>query len=227
MGKKKAKIPISDEDEKLIDSSLTNIKKGGRMKKKIWFLWSLIFLILLSSCMYFYYFSIRTIVKETVQSIVKNSSIDTFQFVEKYSSFIDELDIPYPEAVKIFEEVFVWSKFYDVNPDSVIVLIYVESGFNSRATGIYGEVGLFQIMPMNILAYYPNIEIDPEDLYDIHMNIVVGLAHWKNCLKDSNDDYDLARRYYNGGYKYAWIDQVTKYVAMHKSAKKDIRKIIN
>jgi len=169
---------------------------------------------------------VRSVVTDVVKTVVSNSSLDTYAFVEKYSPLLDRLKIPYPEGVNILEEVFIWSKFYKVNPDSVIVLIYVESGFNSTATGKYGEIGLFQLQYSTALVYYPNTLIMPEELYDVHNNVICGIAHWKSCLESAKGNCDLARRYYNGGFKYAQIASVTQYVKMHHNASATIKKML-
>lgn len=166
------------------------------------------------------------VVESAVRSVIANSSLDTYTFVNKYTPLLDKERIAYPEGVDILEEIFIWSRFFDVDPDTVLLLVYVESGLNSAATGKAGEIGLFQLMYSTALLHYPNTLVMPSELYDVHTNVICGIAHWKSCLDGAKGNYDLARRYYNGGSRYAFISQVTAYVNMHHGGAKKIRRIL-
>lgn len=79
---------------------------------------------------------------------------------------------------------------YGLDPDLIMAVIQVESGFDIQKLGSKGERGLMQLMPI----YFP------EAKFDIHKNIELGVAHLSfvraNCPVNKNFTYVIC---YNQG----------------------------
>lgn len=66
-------------------------------------------------------------------------------------------------------------KRYGVNYELFLALMYVESGYNAKATGGGGSAGMCQIMPANLSHLRRKIGVT--NLYDPYQNIKAG-AYW-------------------------------------------------
>lgn len=71
------------------------------------------------------------------------------------------------QRLAIYMEVEQQSRAYRIDPDLVLAVIQVESGFDPQKLGSKGERGLMQLMPV----YFPDAR------FDIHKNIQLGVAH--------------------------------------------------
>lgn len=77
-----------------------------------------------------------------------------------------------------------WSSVYGLNPKIAMAVAETESKFNINATGLAGEVGLFQLKPEYVKDY------TRKQLYNPSINIRVGikrLAEIKNRFGKSKN----------------------------------------
>ncbi len=82
---------------------------------------------------------------------------------------------------------------YDIKPELVLAVIYVESKFNPKARSHVGAIGPMQIMPKT--AKFLKIE----NPYDITQNIDGGIRYLKSLIKMFKGDVVLALAAYNAG----------------------------
>jgi len=83
---------------------------------------------------------------------------------------------------------------FNLDPDLVLALIEIESGFNRFALSQVGASGLMQVMPF----WKGLIGQDGDSLFDVHTNLRYGCIILKHYLETEN--YDVARGLarYNG-----------------------------
>lgn len=84
-----------------------------------------------------------------------------------------------------------------LEPAAVFGLIATESGFDSRAVGRAGAVGLMQIKPSTARAYDPGAT--RERLFNPEFNLRVGIAHLRRELAHFRHDWTLGLLSYNMG----------------------------
>lgn len=83
---------------------------------------------------------------------------------------------------------------FNLDPDLVLALIEIESGFNRFALSQVGATGLMQVMPF----WKDLIGQNGDSLFDVHTNLRYGCIILKHYLETEN--YDVARGLarYNG-----------------------------
>lgn len=91
---------------------------------------------------------------------------------------------------QIFNSVEKYSKQYNVKPELVHALIYVESRYDHKATSKCGAKGLLQLMP---IVYKKN------NPYNIDNNIKCGTEYLAYMLKEHNGNEVYALASYNSG----------------------------
>lgn len=84
-----------------------------------------------------------------------------------------------------------------VTPAAAFGLIAIESGFDERAVGRAGSVGLMQIKPSTARVYDPRAT--RERLFNPEVNVRVGLAHLRRELAHFRNDWTLGLLSYNMG----------------------------
>lgn len=93
-------------------------------------------------------------------------------------------------ASGIGEAIVAYAKEHGISPHIVHSIIEVESGFDYRAKGKDGEVGLMQLMPGTAK------ELGVKDRTDPVENVKGGIRYLAKCKKLTGDAY---LRCYNGG----------------------------
>ena len=126
------------------------------------------------------------------------------QVIESQTLFISETveDIGYMRRYKIPYEylqlVLSECATREVDPDFIIRLMYVESGYDKNARSAKYAYGLMQLL-------YPTAcEVDPSlesyyQLFDPEVNVRIGVAYFKMLLLRYGGDYQLAAIAYNRG----------------------------
>jgi len=89
---------------------------------------------------------------------------------------------------------------YQISPELITSIIFVESSFNPNAKSDKGAVGLMQILPStaNWICEINDIEYNEEKLLNPEYNIKIGTCYFK-YLFDKFDDIEMALVAYNAG----------------------------
>jgi len=103
----------------------------------------------------------------------------------------------YPVFSQIVDVVYRKSKEYDFNPNLIMSMILVESGFNPKAVSSKGAYGLMQV---TYDVWKDELDIDANRIFDIEYNIDLGLQILKRYSKVANGDILRALHLYNNGY---------------------------
>jgi len=114
-----------------------------------------------------------------------------------------------PEVMYWEENIIVWAREWDLDPNLVATVMQIESCGNPQALSRSGAMGLFQVMPYHFsgeeLPYKPNV------------NAKRGLSYLRKAL-DEHNSVRLAFAGYNGGIgiagksEYYWKDETIRYV---------------
>lgn len=86
---------------------------------------------------------------------------------------------------------------HGLEPAAVFGLIATESGFDARAVGQAGAIGLMQIKPSTARAY--DASVTRERLFIPETNLRVGLTHLRRELSHFGHDWTLGLLSYNMG----------------------------
>lgn len=109
---------------------------------------------------------------------------------------IAQFSILYGIHYQMAELVYVKAEEADLPPAVGFAVVAVESGFNARAYGDLGEIGLTQVRPPAASQVMPGLAL--EDLWDPAVNLEVGFRYLR-WLLDLYDDFNLALLAYNRG----------------------------
>jgi soluble lytic murein transglycosylase-like protein len=125
----------------------------------------------------------------------------------------DALLFRYPIYFRIVEVAFEKSREYGFEPELLLGIIEVESGFNPTAVSRRGAYGLMQI---NLAVWSKELGIDRSRIFDIEYNIDLGLQILKRYYVKTRQNMTRALHLYNNGYKYkntAYVRRVNSAVA--------------
>ena len=86
-----------------------------------------------------------------------------------------------------------------VEPELLLAVAAVESGFDDRARSSKGAVGLLQVMPETARAVASRLRLDGWDLSDPRDNAVIGGAYLAELLRRYRGDEHLALAAYHAG----------------------------
>lgn len=95
---------------------------------------------------------------------------------------------------QIFNSVDKYSKKYNIKPELIHAVIYVESRYNHKAKSSCGAIGLMQVMPITYKAR--GLTGNP---HNIDNNIHAGTKHLAGMLAKYNGNEVYALAGYNGG----------------------------
>src|SRR6266566_910767 len=84
-----------------------------------------------------------------------------------------------------------------IDPGLAFRLVWVESGFNPRATSHVGAVGLTQVLPSTARLYEPGLTT--QQLYDRDTNLRIGFRYLRDLLDRYPANMSLALLAYNRG----------------------------
>ena len=95
---------------------------------------------------------------------------------------------------------------HNIPPELVRAVIFQESGFDARARGGKGEIGLMQIMPSGAVAEWARVckktVPDEDQLFQVELNLEIGCWYLGRALRRWNqydDSIELALIQYNAG----------------------------
>lgn len=104
-----------------------------------------------------------------------------------------------PHLSRITESVFKKSTQYGFQPELILGMMKVESGYNPRAVSHRGAYGLMQV---NFSVWKNELDIDKRKIFEIDYNIDLGLQILKRYYLESKGNLQRALHLYNNGYKY-------------------------
>jgi soluble lytic murein transglycosylase-like protein len=97
------------------------------------------------------------------------------------------------DLLRIKDFVFKHSHTHAVDPMLVFGMIWQESRYKILATSSYGAVGLMQVVPR-----WHQDKIQGRDLFDVDVNISVGVQILRNCLEKHKFKTEHALACYSG-----------------------------
>jgi soluble lytic murein transglycosylase-like protein len=86
---------------------------------------------------------------------------------------------------------------YNIDPDLLHAIAYVESGYNSSAVSPKGALGLMQIMPAT--ARHLGHVGSPRELHDPSVNIELACIYLRELYRSFGNDLPLVLAAYNAG----------------------------
>jgi len=87
------------------------------------------------------------------------------------------------------------AKRHNVDAALIMAIVYIESGYNPKATSKKGAQGLMQLMPKTAKALGVKNSFNPEQ------NINGGVKYFKKLVNKTGGNIELALAAYNAGYK--------------------------
>lgn len=114
-----------------------------------------------------------------------------------HSSLFWKLFYPLPYE----EDIYRYSRQFQVDPYLVAAVMRVESKFNPRAESNRGALGLMQLMPETAqwAAQQLKVDFEKEKLFNPQYNIMLGCWYLSNLHSEFKDDLPLVLASYNGG----------------------------
>lgn len=103
--------------------------------------------------------------------------------------------VNYAQAVKIVKAVHLHSFDQGVDPHVIFKIMQAESSYNSKAKG-GASLGLMQVIP-----YWHKDKIKGRNLYNVDVNVEVGVKIFKEALEKSNGNTRKALWRYNASDK--------------------------
>ncbi|TDT71854.1 soluble lytic murein transglycosylase [Hypnocyclicus thermotrophus] len=110
--------------------------------------------------------------------------------------------------IKYYEEIYFYSKKYNIEDKLLLAIIKVESNFNKEAISYKGAVGLMQIMPSTARWITKKYDFNRE--YDLLFpidNIEIGTIYLNYLTKKFNGDLKNILIAYNAGSQRVYNDK--------------------
>lgn len=104
-------------------------------------------------------------------------------------------------AVKIIKEAYNVGDKRGIDPEILIGITAVESGFNPKAKNRSGAIGLTQALPRAHPEKIKRVKKNGGSMYDIHTNLDVGAEIYSELLEKYKGNTTLALQAYNGSVK--------------------------
>jgi soluble lytic murein transglycosylase-like protein len=141
--------------------------------------------------------------RKELQSLIQQDQLQSFE--DKFEAEVWLVDMGsrikrlYPntnenEALKLLKHVHYQAKRLKLNPQLILAIIQIESGFEKYAVSKAGALGLMQIMPF----WKAEIGQADDNLFDITKNIRYGCSIFRLYLKQTKGDVGRALARYNG-----------------------------
>ncbi len=128
--------------------------------------------------------------------IIDNQKLKDYDFMKfKVNAFSKR----YSQLSVILDSAYEKSRQYDFEPNLVLGIMKVESGFNPNAVSYVGACGLMQV---NVPVWQKELSIDKNRIFEVAYNIDLGLQILKQYYNESNGDMKRALHLYNNGYLY-------------------------
>jgi soluble lytic murein transglycosylase-like protein len=138
------------------------------------------------------------------QMNLARTKLDNYDFLAFKANIFEKRD---PHLSRITESVYEKSSHYGFQPELILGMMKVESGYNPRAVSRRGAYGLMQV---NFSVWKDELDIDKKRIFDIDYNIDLGLQILKRYYLESKGNLKRALHLYNNGYKYKNYSYVNK-----------------
>lgn len=141
--------------------------------------------------------------KET-SDLVKNKDVKKSLTAKQASlagAVTEKYNVDKQSAEKIIKEAYNVGKKRGVDPEILIGITAVESGFNPKAKNRSGAIGLTQALPRAHPEKIKRVRNSGGSMYDIHTNLDVGAEIYGELLDKYNGNTVLALQAYNGSVK--------------------------
>lgn len=89
---------------------------------------------------------------------------------------------------------------YDLSPELVAGVVYIESNFDKNSVSHAGAVGLMQLMPATAAPLARRLRLGPPDLTDPRVNLELGCYYLRILLDKYDGHLPTALSFYNGGH---------------------------
>lgn len=113
----------------------------------------------------------------------------------------EKYNVDKKSAEKIIKEAYNVGKKRGIDPEILIGITAVESGFNPKAKNRSGAIGLTQALPRAHPEKIKRVKKSGGSMYDIHTNLDVGAEIYGELLDKYNGNTVLALQAYNGSVK--------------------------
>jgi len=121
----------------------------------------------------------------------KHINQDDIKIVKRLAQVNPALGID--DLLRVKDKVFKHSYIHAVDPMLVFGMIWQESRYKILATSSYGAVGLMQVVPR-----WHQDKIQGRDLFDVDVNISVGVQILRSCLEKHMFKTEQALACYSG-----------------------------
>jgi len=148
--------------------------------------------------------------KDEVATVVKADSnkaktVKSLPLSTKQANMADAITEKYnvnrASAVKIIKEAYNVGGKRGIDPEILIGITAVESGFNPKAKNPSGAIGLTQALPRAHPEKIKRVKKSGGSMYDIHTNLDVGAEIYGELLDKYKGNTTLALQAYNGSVK--------------------------
>lgn len=145
---------------------------------------------------------VSTVVKADVK---KAKTAKAIPLSTKQANMADAITEKYnvkrDSAVKIIKEAYNVGDKRGIDPEILIGITAVESGFNPKAKNRSGAIGLTQALPRAHPEKIKRVKKNGGSMYDIHTNLDVGAEIYGELLEKYKGNTTLALQAYNGSVK--------------------------
>lgn len=117
------------------------------------------------------------------------------------SAVTEKYNVNKTSAEKIIKEAYNVGAKRGIDPEILIGITAVESGFNPKAKNRSGAIGLTQALPRAHPEKIKRVKNNGGSMYDIHTNLDVGAEIYGELLDKYNGNTILALQAYNGSVK--------------------------
>jgi soluble lytic murein transglycosylase-like protein len=136
------------------------------------------------------------LVQANEEYLTNEKKYTRIDFLEYQSAIFQK---KFPDFSKIINITYNKSKVFGFQPNLILAVMQVESGFNPLALSVAGAYGLMQV---RYAVWKDELNIDKNRIFDIEYNIELGLQILKQYYDLSGGNIKRALFLYNNGYKY-------------------------
>ena len=169
------------------------LKNGVFVERKFWTIPKLVCtfcLISILSCTYSPIEDVAIIPEPPTQQQIQENKFS--EYIQKQNKNISEDDV-----INIVRSTLKWANHFKLDPNLLIAIQQVESGFNKFSISSGGALGVMQMIPSWHLDKLKTAtkELGSPELFDPNVNIYVGAWVLKDCMKKFGSQTNYLRCY--------------------------------